>query len=296
MDMLEYVPFPMMMYTSETHAALLCPGAHDVLAIDQNQEYQLLSSGELQHCLKLAKVHYCKGRQVLKTNFCKSCLGTLYVKDSEATSWYSDFQIQPADERVFKLSGEEYFIYTRKDLLVTRTCGATQTQLEISEETRINVSAGCNVRLEGHQIYGEESAVLPGSKPEVFDWRWDAERNLKNISESQFKDAIRELKHEAGMISFETEEILQQFDLNFEKVEAHDLFGWAKWITPLISGFIYFTVAMILLGVGKAYYARYQAQQSHAPSAQSYTINMENPGHPRRMNEQPLTFSLPSHR
>ena len=98
------------------------------------------------------------------------------------------------------------------------------------------------------------------------------------------------------MISFETEDILQQVDLNFEKVEAHDVLGWAKWITPLISGFIYFTVAMILLGVGKAYHAQYKAHRLHAPSAPSYTINMENPGQPLRMNEQPLTFSLPGHR
>ena len=140
--------------------ALPRPGAHHVLAINQNQEYHLLSSEELQHCFKLAKVNYCKGRQVLKTNFRKSCLGALYVKDSEAASWYCNFQIQPADERVFKLSGEEYLIFTPKDLLVTRTCGATQTQLEITEGTRINVSAGCNVRLEDHQIYRDPPSSL----------------------------------------------------------------------------------------------------------------------------------------
>ena len=119
--------------------------------------------------------------------------------------------------------------------------------------------------MEDHQIYGEESVDLPGSEPKIFNWRWDAKRILKNISESQFKAAIHELKHKTGMISFETEDILQQVDLNFEKIESNDIFGWAKWITPLISGFIYFTVAMILLGVGKAYYARYQAQRSPTP-------------------------------
>ena len=98
------------------------------------------------------------------------------------------------------------------------------------------------------------------------------------------------------MISFETEDILQQVDLNFEKEEAHDTFGWAKWITPLISGAIYFTVTMILLGVGKAYYAHYQAQRSPKPSAPAYTITMENPGQHRRPNETPLTFSMPAPR
>ena len=145
MDMFEYVPFPMTLSTSENHEALPRPGTHDVLSINQNQEYQLLSSGELQHCFKLAQVHYCKGRQILKTNFCKSFLGALYVKDSEAASWYCDFQIQPADELVFKLSGDKYLVYTRNDLLATRTCGATQTQLQITEGTTIKISAGCNV-------------------------------------------------------------------------------------------------------------------------------------------------------
>ena len=135
MDTFEYVSFPMTLLTSETLVALPRPGAHNILAINQNQEYQLLSSGELQHCFKLAKVHYCKGRQILKTNVCKSCLGALYVKDSEAASWYCDFQIQPANDRVFKLSWDEYLVYTRKDLLATRTFGATQTQLEITEGT-----------------------------------------------------------------------------------------------------------------------------------------------------------------
>ena len=296
MDMFEYVPFPMTLSTSENHEALPRPGTHDVLSINQNQEYQLLLSGELQHCFKLAQVHYCKGRQILKTNFCKSFLGALYVKDSEAASWYCDFQIQPANKRVFKLSGDEYLVYTRNDLLATRTCGATQTQLQITEGTTIKISAGCNVQLGDRQIYDKESVVLPGSEPKVFDWRWDAKRILKNISESQFKDAIHELEHEAGMISFETKDILQQVDLNFEKVEFHNLFGWAKWITPLISGYIYFTVAMILLGVGKAYYARYQAQRTPTPSAPTYTINMENPGQPRRTNDHTLTFSLPRNR
>ena len=60
--------------------------------------------------------------------------------------------------------------------------------------------------------------VLPGSEPKIFDWRWDAKRILKNISESQYKDAICKLEHEAGMISFETEDILQQVNLNLEKI------------------------------------------------------------------------------
>ena len=51
--------------------------------------------------------------------------------------------------------------------------------------------------------------------------------------------------------------------------ELFAILNMAKWIIPLISGFIYFTIAMILLGVGKAYYACYQAQRSPALSTRS---------------------------
>ena len=175
----------------------------------------MLSSGELQNCFKLAQVHYCKGRQVLSTNFHKSCLGALYVKDSEAASWYCDFQIQPADERVFKLSGDEYLVYTSKDLLPTRTSGAAQTQLEIVEGTTIKVPAGCNVRLENHQIYSEESWSSLDPNLKFLAGDGTQKRVLKNITEDQLQDAIQELEH---MFSFKTEHILKQVDLNFEKI------------------------------------------------------------------------------
>ena len=63
MDMHEYILFLMTMSTSDRHVALPQPRFHNVLAINQGQEYQLLSSTEFQHCLKLANVGYCKGLQ-----------------------------------------------------------------------------------------------------------------------------------------------------------------------------------------------------------------------------------------
>ena len=69
MDMFEYIPFSMTMSTSEDHVALPQPGCHNVLAINQKQEYKVLSSNELNLCFKLGRGHYCQGRQILKTNF-----------------------------------------------------------------------------------------------------------------------------------------------------------------------------------------------------------------------------------
>ena len=80
------------------------------------------------------------------------------------------------------------------------------------------------------------------------------------------------------MILFETEDILQQVDLNFEKFESKVLFGWEKWITPLILGLIYFVIDMILLGLTLAY-VRYHsacASQSRLRPPQTTTSNSSN--------------------
>ena len=65
MDMFEYVPFPMTMSTSENHVVLPRPGHHDVLAINQKQEYQVLTSSEVSQCFKLGRVHYCQAENQL---------------------------------------------------------------------------------------------------------------------------------------------------------------------------------------------------------------------------------------
>ena len=213
MDMFEYVPFPMTMSTSENHVVLPRPGHHNVLAINQKQEYQVLTSSELIQCFKLGLVHYCQGLQILWTNFRKTCLGALYVKDSEAASWYCDFQVQPADERVFRVRNVDYLVYTNKEIVATKKCGPSVSQtVQFTEGTAVNFQGGCNLQLEDHKIYGEDSIRTEISETQIFDWNWDAKRVLRNISTPQFLQAMQELEQTAGVVSFETEDILQQED------------------------------------------------------------------------------------
>ena len=249
MDMFEYVPLPMTMSTSENHIVLPRPGHHDVLAINQKQEYQVLTSSEVSQCFKLGRVHNCQGRQILKTNFRKTCLGALYVKDAEAASWYCDFQVQPADERVFRVRNDDYLVYTNKEIVATKKCGPSISQtVQGTEGTAINIPGGCNLQLEDHKIYGEDFIRTKLSETQIFDWNWDAKRVLRNISTPQFLQAMQELEQAARVISFETEDTLQQVDLYFERQEARDLFSWAKWVTPLISAVISFVLSIFVLG------------------------------------------------
>ena len=103
---------------------------------------------------------------------------------------------------------------------------------------------GYNLKLEDHKIYGEDSIRHAMAETQIFDWYWDAKRVLRNISTPQFLQAMQELEHEAGVISFETEDILQQEDLDFECQESSNLFSWAKWVSPLIAAFVSFVLSI----------------------------------------------------
>ena len=80
----------------------------------------------------------------------------------------------------------------------------------------------------------------------MFDWKWDAKRILRNISQPEFLQAVKDLEEAAGVVSFETKDVLQQVDLNFEWRKSRNLFSWAKWITPIIAGIISFLLSIQL--------------------------------------------------
>ena len=122
----------MTMSTSKDHVVVPGPGYHNVLAINRNQEYQVLSSSEPSLYFKLGLLHYCQGQQILKTNFRKTCLGALYVKEAQAASRYCDFQVQRAYKRVFCMKDNNYMIYTKKELVATKICGPSQEHIQIS--------------------------------------------------------------------------------------------------------------------------------------------------------------------
>lgn len=112
----------------------------------------------------------------------KTCLGALFVKDAEAASWYSDFQVLLADERVFHMKGINYLVYTNKELVATKMCGPNQERIQITEGTSILVPRGCKVEFDNHQIYGEESICHTTMKTQIFNWKWDAKPVLRNIT------------------------------------------------------------------------------------------------------------------
>jgi len=213
LDMYEHQPFPMTMGLNRDYVAVPRPGAHNILAYNSKSEFHTMTTTDLQSCYVLRRVHYCPNRQVLRTDWSKTCLSALFKMNQVAATRYCDFQIQPADERVLKLEATKYLVYTNRQLVAEEYCGSKHKTLSITEGTVLNVGPGCRIKLAEHQIYGESSFTKTFQEPSIFNWNWDAQRVLRNHSGPQLLDAIANLQHEAGMTSFETEDLLQQMEI-----------------------------------------------------------------------------------
>lgn len=278
LDMYEYFPFPMTMTSDRDRVAVPRTGNHNVLAYNKQREYQTLSATELQACFKLKQVHYCAHRQILRTDWTKTCLSALYTKNQAAATRYCDFQIQPADERVYKLQGSDFLVYTNRELLAERICGNRHDSVQIREGTIVSVPQGCRLKLEQHQIYGEVGIHRGFESPKIFDWTWDAQRVLRNHSGPELASAIQAMEHEAGMSSFETEDLLQQMDLHrlqkeLEKTKEETLeintslnnpFGLVHWIAAILSSITTFVSTLIVIKLALWFQAR-RAMKPTAP-------------------------------
>jgi hypothetical protein len=114
---------------------------------------------------------------------------------------------------------------------------------------------------EQHQIYGEVGIHRGFENPKILDWTWDAQQELRNHSGPEFASAIQAMQHEAGMASFETEDLLQQMDLNRLQEELNKAqqetvkintslnnpFGIVHWIAAILSSITTFVSTQLVI-------------------------------------------------
>ena len=74
------------------------------------------------------------------------------------------------------MKGDIDLVNTSKELVATKICGPNQERIQITKGSSISIPRGCQVKLEDHQIYGEESLRHQATESQIFDWKWDTKR------------------------------------------------------------------------------------------------------------------------
>jgi hypothetical protein len=94
-----FMPLPIHFDFAANISIMLDVGQTNLLAIGHSQSFQAISCTDLHACLHLGDTFFCKGRKV---NLKISCLGALYMANSNSIQNHCQFRIAEAREKIFK--------------------------------------------------------------------------------------------------------------------------------------------------------------------------------------------------
>jgi hypothetical protein len=162
LNLYEFLPLPI--HFNFATNILITPdvGQTNLLAIGHSQSFQTISSTDLHACLHLGDTFFCKGRKVMETSLKRSCLGALYMANSESIQNHCCFKITEAQEKIFELSENTWAVYSVGTINTNEVCPADNdvTEMQIKSGETIRIKPGCYVRTMDHVISADESESI----------------------------------------------------------------------------------------------------------------------------------------
>jgi len=158
--------------TGPSAEALYLVADADLIAIDKDSNFRLLSQSDLAGCIQRNHVYLCEQQHVLRTNLTETCLGSLYHKNPRGVRENCRFDRRPLQERVYQMSSNEYLVYSPISFTTRLSClnGSSYTA-DFGQTTRLIVPNGCTIQLKTHTLRVDEKFHLPLS-PQISEWKW----------------------------------------------------------------------------------------------------------------------------
>jgi hypothetical protein len=124
LNLYEFLPLPI--YFNFTTNISITPdvGPTNLLTIGHSQSFQGISSADLHACLHLGDTFFCNGRKVMETSLKRSCLGALYMANSESIQNHCRFKIVEAGRKSSELSENTWPVYSVGTISTNEVCPA----------------------------------------------------------------------------------------------------------------------------------------------------------------------------
>jgi hypothetical protein len=189
LNLYEFLPLPIHFDFVANISITPDVGQTNLLAIGHSQSFQAISSTDLHACLHLGDTFFCKGRKVMETNLKRSCLGALYMANSNLIQNHCRFKIAEAREKIFKLSENTWAVYSIGMISTNEVCPAANavTAMQIQSGDTIRIKPGCYVRTMDHVISADESETI---KVAIKTMDWAGE--ITDLFHYENKDAIHQ--------------------------------------------------------------------------------------------------------
>ena len=125
----------------------------DLIAVNDRQQYRLVTPTDLLHCDKNGLTYLCDEMNALRTDLDHTCLAALFFKESSAISSRCHFDRAPAREEVVQLSTTQFLVYSPSQSRFQIVCSnGTRFTAHMGRVTRITVPMGCAAELGSHLI------------------------------------------------------------------------------------------------------------------------------------------------
>lgn len=175
LDLYQLHPFPLPV---EGNFSLIPIVTNNVLALttDHNKYHAQLSTTQLMDCIRINQVYICERHGVLSKDLSSSCLGALYLQNSEKAQELCQIQVAPIREIVFQLLSNWFLIYSPVVFTSDVHCqNGTMSRffipLGISKHF---LSPGCQADFKENVLFSN-TAIRIDSDLIHFEWEWEKE-------------------------------------------------------------------------------------------------------------------------
>jgi hypothetical protein len=187
----------------------------------------------------MGETYFCKGRNVLLTDFAKTCLGALYLMDAKNIQDRCKFSIGGAQEKIFRLDSNTYVVYSLRKINTNHVCPKAKSisSIQISSGQTVRINPSCYVRTMDHIITADDSAEIE-IHSKWLDWTWTLGQLFQQPENEKVTKASNRLRERISG-KFDPEILINELETMTKEAKEEPFTHWT-FTTPgaMIGGAI----------------------------------------------------------
>ena len=216
LQLLKYTPFPLTDVLVDGYSIIPDVGGRSLLAVGKNKKlHKVLEFSDLAGCQKRGSTFLCEDRNILRTDLENTCLGSLYLRDGQASKRLCKFIISNETEYVFPMNVDRWIIVTPSEFTTDAQCNGVNRSVIIRPLTLLHMGRDCRISLKQHSLVTDYNLDYPNS---ILYESWGLESKVffPDMSPEGIKNAIRRMKHRQEISIFKARQFADDLKIDYE--------------------------------------------------------------------------------
>ena len=253
LELFQFMPFPMKIQEAMNTSMIPEVGDQTYLALNNKQEYRLMSPTDINACEKKGTSYFCSGRNVLYDDLEDTCLGSFYLKSDKGVEENCEFEYVKKKALVVPAGFRKWLVYSPEDVSAKVMCRKVTRSLPpilVKEQTVLEVKEGCSLHAGRAHISADENIDV-GMK--IHYVQWPAGKTLfKGLEEKARQEKLRRI----GDFGYK-----KYIAKDLSDLKNHDSFETPSFFSTVIFSFLGAGV-IILAIVVIAFFVHYRKGKS----------------------------------